>query len=419
MAAHAQVHLDPNEPRRLGTLAGRLSAAGWKLAIAGFVVMVLLALVGGQYAGQRVAYAYLTNFAFFMSLGLGGLFFVLIHHLCRTGSVTTYRRLGEVIAGTLAYVGPFVLPILIGAGAIYHWPHPQGDAILEAKTPWLNMPFWVVRMLVYIAAFALIARHFLLRSRRQDETGDPALTSRMQALSAPCVILYAFLLTGFAFDLLKSLDAHWFSTMFGVYYFSGAFMALHCLLGLSVVRLQERGFLTRSINLEHYHDIGKMMFAFVVFWAYIAFSQYMLIWYGNIPEETVWYIRHGAGLFEGQPNDFSVLLLILLVGHFIVPFFGMISRSIKRRPQRLANWAVWLLAMHWLDMIWLVRPELRTGPGYTHTVPVNWVDILALLAGLLAFGGVFLAAMARVAGDKPLVAEKDPRLPEGLVFENF
>jgi len=420
VAGHGPAQLDPNEPRRLGALAGRLTGSGVKLAVVGFVIMIALAIIGDDYAPKRVAFAYLANFAFFISIGLGALFFVLVHTLARTGTVSTYRRLGENIAGTIPYLSVFVIPILISVTAIYHWPKPGDDAILLAKVPWLNTPFFIARMIIYLAGFSLIAMHFVQRSRKQDEVGGVAITRGMQAVSAPAIILYAFFITGFAFDLIKSLDAHWFSTMFGVYYFAGAFMAFHAFLGLSAFRLQERGFLTRTINAEHYHDIGKMTFAMVVFWAYISFSQYMLIWYGNIPEETVWYIRHGAGLFEGQPNTFSGLLLILLIGHFVIPFFGMISRSVKRNPAKLAKWCVWLLVMHWLDLIWLIRPELRFGsPLYQTTLAVNWVDIVALLAGLLAFGGVFIAALGKVAGDRPLVAENDPRMPEALAFENF
>ena len=419
MAGHGHVQLDPNELRQLGPLGGKLRAIGSKLAIIGFVVMIALALIGDSLASQRVLYAYLANFVFFISIALGALMFVLVHTLCRTGTVTTYKRLAENIAGTLPYLAAFVVPILLAAGTMYHWAHPGGDPILEEKTPWLNMPFWVLRVVFYLVVFSAIAGHFINRSRKQDQSGDPQITRGLQAVAGPSIIAFAFLITGLSFDLIKSLDGHWFSTMFGVYYFSGAFMAFHCLLGLWTVRLGERGILNRSINREHYHDIGKMMFAFMVFWIYISFSQYMLIWYGNIPEETVWYVRRGGGLFDGQTSDFSMLLLILLLGHFVIPFFGMLSRTIKRKPARLAKWAVWRLVMHWLDMIWLIRPELRTVEDVTATAALNWVDFAALLAGLVAFGGVFIWALAKVCGDKPLLAERDPRLGEALAFENF
>jgi hypothetical protein len=388
------------------------------LGIAGLVVMALLALVGGDFAFRRVMFAYLANFAFVLSIGLGALLFVMIHHLCRTGAVVNYRRLGEIVAGALPLIALLAIPILLAAPQLYRWSWVATDPLINEKKPWLELSTWLPRMAIYLVVFALLGWYFFNRSRQQDETGRPKLTAEMQAVAAPGVLVYAIAITFLAFDMLMSLDAHWFSTIFGVYYFAGAFMAFHALLAVMIHRFQDRGFIRRVINAEHYHDIGKMMFAFVVFWAYIAFSQYMLIWYAALPEETVWYIRHGAGLANGQPNPFSVLLLVLLVGHFVIPFFGLISRTPKRNIRTLAKWGVFLIAMHWLDMIWLVRPELRSADGLT-TIAVNWVDVVALLAGLVGLGGLTVAAVMRQAREASLVAEQDPRLDEALAFENF
>lgn len=420
MALPATPHaeLDPPEQRRLGALADRVGRSALILGVVGLAAMALLALVGGDFAGRRVLFAYLANFAFVLSLSLGALLFVMVHHLCRTGTVTNYRRLGEIVAGALPWVVLMGLPILLFATQLYRWSWAAGDPIIAEKKPWLDLSTWLPRMAIYFIIFALLGWYFLSRSKMQDQTARPMLTARLGAAAAPGTLLYAMAITFLAFDMLMSLDAHWFSTIFGVYYFAGAFMGFHALLAVMIHRLQDHGYVRKVINAEHYHDIGKMLFAFVVFWAYIAFSQYMLIWYANLPEETVWYIRHGAGLAAGQPNPFSWLLLALLVGHFVVPFVGLISRTPKRNIRTLAKWGLFLLFMHWLDMIWLVRPELRSADGLT-TIALNWVDAAALLAGLLALGGLFVAAVMKTAAGVSLVAEQDPRLHEALAFENF
>lgn len=413
---HAE--LDPPELRRLGGVADAVGRRGLVLGVAGLVAMVLLALIGGDFAVRRVLFAYLVNFAFVLSIALGALLFVMVHHLCRTGSVVNYRRLGEIVAGALPLIALLAIPILFAAPQLYRWSWVAADPIIAEKKPWLDLSTWLPRIAIYLVIFALLGWYFFNRSKRQDETGRPKLTAEMQAVAAPGVLVYALAITFLAFDMLMSLDAHWFSTIFGVYYFAGAFMAFHALLAVMIHRLQGHGFIRRAINAEHYHDIGKMMFAFVVFWTYIAFSQYMLIWYAALPEETVWYIRHGAGLGAGQVNPFTALVVVLLVGHFVIPFVGLMSRTPKRNIRSLAKWGVFLLAMHWLDMVWLVRPELRSADGLT-TIAVNWVDALALIAGLVGLGGLTLAAVMRQAAGASLVAEQDPRLEEALAFENF
>jgi len=199
-----------------------------------------------------------------------------------------------------------------------------------------------------------------------------------------------------------SLDPHWYSTIFGVYFFSGAFLAAIALLILVANAVQRAGLLRRVITREHYHDLGKFLFAFVVFWAYIAFSQYMLIWYGNIPEETEWFLRR-------QSNGWGWVGLALLFGHFLLPFVALLSRYPKRHKRLLVVAAAWVLAMHWVDMFWLVMPEASPGAFTFHVVD---------LTVLLGLGGLATAAFARALRDRALVPERDPRLIESLTFEN-
>jgi hypothetical protein len=205
-----------------------------------------------------------------------------------------------------------------------------------------------------------------------------------------------------AIDWLMSLMPQWYSTIFGLYYFSGTTVgSLAAMIVLSMA-LQTRGRLTTSVTIEHYHDLGKLLLGFVIFWGYIAFSQYLLIWYADLPEETQWYLVRQSGPWRW-------VSLILLFGHLLIPFFGLLCREAKRRKAILAFWAVWLLVAHWIDLYWLVMPSL--GPK---GVPPGVID----LGCLVAIGGVWMAGLLWTAGRRSLVPLGDPRLAESLAFEN-
>jgi hypothetical protein len=225
----------------------------------------------------------------------------------------------------------------------------------------------------------------------------------MQRLAAPATFIFAVTLTFAAFDFGMSLEPEWFSTMFGVYFFAGSVVGFFALLPLSTFLLQKMGWLSRTVTVEHYHDMGKLVFAFIVFWTYIAFSQYMLIWYGNLPEETFWFLRR-------QTGEWTQLSLLLLFGHFAVPFFGLISRSPKRRKAVLAIASIWVLFMHFVDMYYVVMPHTSA-----ERIPLSIVDV----ACFLGIGGIFVAAAAHRLARLSLIPVKDPRLQESLAFENF
>jgi hypothetical protein len=207
-----------------------------------------------------------------------------------------------------------------------------------------------------------------------------------------------------------SIDPHWYSTIFGVYFFAGIIMVFHAFLAVFVHVCHQFGFLKGIITTEHQHDIGKMMFAFAMFWTYMAFSQFMLIWYGNIPEETMWYQYR----MHGQWKNLSIFLVF---GHFILPFFFLMSRHIKRNPITLSIGAVWLMLIHLVDMYWLVMPTLYNGHG--GTVNFHMIDLLPLITSFVAIGGFFLAGLGWWMRSAYLVPRRDPRLDESLSFENF
>ena len=397
-----------NEPRHLGDAATSLARMAGMVGLVGLGASVVIAVATDWEPFFR---SYLVNYCYFLSLSLGALFFVLLQHLTRSGWSVVVRRVAETIGGALPLMAllfiPILVTVLVGYEKLYPWSDPPADdALLAEKRAFLNPPFFAVRCVIYFGVWIWLAGYCFKRSVEQDASGDPHLTTRMQRLSAPGMILFAFTITFAAFDFLMSLNPHWFSTIFGVYYFAGATVGFFALLALTMVLLQRSGRLTKVITTEHFHDVGKLVFAFVVFWAYIAYCQYMLIWYANMPEETIWYAARQAG-------PWAVVTLALLFGHFFVPFLGLISRFPKRRTGLLACGAVWVLLMHWLDLLWLVKPGAH-GAG-AEQFPLHLLD----LTSFVGIGGLFVAAVVRKMGSCSLIPERDPRLGESLGFENF
>ncbi len=354
-------------------------------------------------------HSYLLQFCFFLSLALGALFFVLLQHLTRAGWSVVVRRLAENLAATIPVLGLLFLPIAVlllsGGTTLFTWNDPvkvSGDSILQGKTPYLNAEFFTIRAAFYLLTWSGMAYYFRRLSLGQDSNRDPEATLRLQKWSGPAMILFALTVTFAAFDWIMSLDPHWFSAVFGIYYFSGCVVGFLAVLILWAIALRRQGMLNEAITIEHYHDLGKLLFGFVFFWAYIAFSQYLLIWYANIPEETAWYLVR-------QSDGWQWVSLALLLGHFLIPFFGMLSRHVRRSRVALVAWASFILLMHWLDLYWLIMPQLSP------TQPIFGIWDLLCLVG---FAAVFAGLTLRLATRSPLVPVGDPRLSESLSFKN-
>jgi len=404
--------LDTSE-RRI-TLGGLLPGLPRVLLVVAAAAIVLGAVLGAR-CGDELRYffhSYLVSYCFFLGISLGALFFVAALHATRAGWGVSVRRLGEIFASGIGVLAVLFLPILVpvfrGQSSLYQWTGPEGigegGALLDLrfKAAYLTVPFFALRAVAYFAVWWLLARFFLKHSTEQDATGDPGLTIRMERWSGPALLALGVTGTLAAFDWLMSLDAGWHSTIFGLYFYSGAVVAAFAALILAAIGLQAAGRLTAAITAEHYHDLGKLLFSAVVFWGYMAFSQYLLIWYANIPEETQWYRRRLSG-----PWDW--VALAVLFGNLLIPFFGLLSREAKRRKLLLAFWAAWLLVFHWIDLCWLVMPDLPSGG-----VPPRLIDV-CLFVGV---GGAYLAGVCYAAAGRPLIPLKDPRLGESLAFEN-
>ena len=393
---------DPrSENRRLGALGGRL----WRTAAAvGAVALVASVAIAAASPGgwHRFFFSYLLAYAFVASVALGSLYFVLLHHLTNSGWSVVVRRIAEAFAGTLPFLALLGLPLLAGMRELYPWASGAAGHLPHGKAVWLSAPFFAARWVVYAAAWILMARYFVGRSLRQDATGDAALSVAMKARSAPAMVAFAVTISFAAFDWLMSLDPAWFSTIFGVYYFAGSAVAVYATLPLCAFLLQRAGLLRASVTVEHYHDLGKLLFGFVVFWAYIGFSQYMLQWYAAMPEETHWFSAR-------QEHGWGWVGLALVFGHFLLPFVALLSRAPKRRPRRLAIAAGWLLLMHAVDLYWLVMPAASPTDAAPRLLDVT------VLVGLVAW---LVAAAAFTVRDRALIPERDPRLAESLAFEN-
>ncbi len=380
----------------------RLPAAG---AIAGAVGLVasLLLRPGDP---RQFLYSWLVAFMFFLSLALGALFFVLLHYIANASWSTVVRRLAENIMGTLPLFIVLFVPIALGLRGLYLWTDAETvaqDELLRGKEGYLNSGFFLLRAGVCFAAWSLLAWWFLGQSRRQDESGEARLTERMVCVSAPALFVFAITVTVAAVDWIMSIDPHWYSTMFGVYYFVGCLVGFFAFMAILVAALRRAGLLGTYVTVEHLHDIGKLLYTFTVFWAYIGFSQYFLIWYANIPEETLWYMHRAEG-------SWKTVSIALGVGHFAVPFFYLMSRKIKRRTGLLVLGAAWMLFMHFVDLYWLIMPNLLH-----HGPHLSLLD----LTTLLAVGGSFLAVLGLRMRRHALLPLRDPRLAESLSFENI
>lgn len=383
-----------------GHLWSRLPAIGVGLAAVG---LAAAGLAGRADPGRFFA-GWLVAFVYFLTIALGCLYFVLIHTAMQGAWGVVVRRLAETAAATLPLFALLFLPVALGLPHLYPWSGPEAgaDALLRWKRPYLNEGFFHARAALYFVVWSVTALFFLRASCRQDAAPDEAAASRLRRFSGPALIPLGITHSFAAVDWVMSLDPHWYSTMFGVYSFSGALVSAFALIGILAAALRRSDLLPGVLSAEHLHDLGKLIFAFTAFWAYIGFSQYFLIWYGNIPEETVWF-RHRL---EGGWRSLTILLA---VGHFVVPFFFFLPRAVKRSAAALAVGGGWLLLMHLLDVYWLIVPSihgLSARPG------------LLDAAALLAVGGSWLAVFGWLLRRQPLLPLGDPRLSESLAFEN-
>jgi hypothetical protein len=365
----------------------------------------LLVSLAGYFADHdQFFYSYLTSFSFVASFAIGSLFLVMIHHITRSSWAITLRRIPETVASNLVWVGVMFIPVLFGMHSLYHWTHEDAvatDALLQGKAPYLNVPFFIVRNVIYFSFWGFLGYKLYKNTIALDNTNDWSIETKQRKISAPGLFLFGFSVAFASFDWLMSLDPHWFSTMFGVYYFAMSFQAVLAAMVLLALYLRGKGLLVNTIQTETYSTLGKLLFGFTVFYAYIAFSQFFLIYYANIPEETLWFYHRLEG-------GWQYVTYGLLISRFIIPFFLLLPASSKKNLGLLKFMAVWVIVVHFIEQYWVVMPNRGlTNPDFHYIAP-HWMDLTTLI-GLV---GISLWLFFDKFGKASMVCVNDPKFHE-------
>jgi hypothetical protein len=422
---------------KAGSLWAKLPMIGGVVALLGFAIGFFAPSPGGAFAEDENLWqakqwtAYLNAYMFALALGFGGMAFTIIQHLVRANWSIVVRRLAENAMFTLPFVALAGIPLLWGHAGhhVFEWMHVEEvlhDPMLKAKAAYLNTAAFQARYVLYLVLWGTVCLLLWKWSRDQDKTTKveeaEALAYKQRFLAPIALIVFAGSMTFGAFDFMMSLDPHWFSTIFGVYYFAGIMVCFNSFLVIMAFLLQRSGMLKDVITIEHYHDLGKFMFGFTVFWTYIGFSQYFLIWYANIPEETDWFQYRAVG-------DWLTLSMIVVFGRFVLPFFLLLRRGWKRNPNYLVWMAVFVVTMEFVDMFWLIQPPFahhaahaaskagatEVAEYFHHHITITGADI----GFLIGFVGLFLALFGWSLTTAKLVPINDPRLQDSLNHENF
>ena len=425
-------------------------SGAWKYPAAVGALGLGIAAYGYKMDPERFAFSYLFAFVVALTLPLGSLFFVLVQYITKSAWSVTVRRVAELTMRPMPIFAVLVIPLVLTIGHLFPWlgakhaAPPENDTSSESpiaeargleshepaalrdlpvanikrmehaeeraedniivhKHAYLNRQFFLIRLIAYLLIWTWLVQKYFRWSTDQDKTKALENTAAGQRFAPAGLLLFGFTLTYFAFDWLLSLDGTWYSTIFGVQIFAQCALFQIASLILLTLALRKSGLLGDTVTVEHYHDLGKFLFGWIVFWSYISFAQFFLTWYSNIPDEVAWFHKrwHDNG---GSWKNFSIALVLM---HFFIPFWFLMSRNIKRKLPLLATGAVCMIVMHVVEVYWIIMPNL--GPFEPSIVD------LGCLAGVF---GVYLAAVLRGMEDYSLVAIGDPRLARALDFEN-
>ncbi|HAC15264.1 MAG TPA: hypothetical protein DCE78_04885 [Bacteroidetes bacterium] len=368
----------------------------------GIAILGAIASILGYFINpEQFYFSYLTSFTFYASIALGCLFFVMVHHITRSEYGVVLRRIPETYASFIYIFAILFIPILIGVETLYLWTDEEllaTDKLIAGKSPYLNIPFFIARNVLYFTVWSYMGYKLYKNSVAMDKSGDWGLDTAQRKIAGPGLFIFGFTLAFASFDWMMSLDPPWFSTMFGVYYFAMTFQVFFAVVILTVLFLHKKGLLTNTIRIPHISDLSRMLFGFTVFYAYIAFSQFFLIYYANIPEETLWFYHR----LEGNWENFTYLLLI---GRFVVPFLILLPAASKNNMKLVGIVSAWIVIVHFIELHWIVMPTL-----HHYGMEFSWIDI----ATLLGIGGLFMGMFFRQFRKENMVSNNDPRLEASL-----
>ena len=425
-------------------------SGAWKYPAAVGALGLGIAAYGYKMDPERFAFSYLFAFVVALTLPLGSLFFVLVQYITKSSWSVTVRRVAELLMRPMPIFAVLVIPLVLTIGHLFPWlgakhaAPPENDTSSESpiaeargleshepaalrdlpvanikrmehaeeraedniivhKHAYLNRQFFLVRLIAYLLIWTWLVQKYFRWSTDQDKTKALENTAAGQRFAPAGLLLFGFTLTYFAFDWLLSLDGTWYSTIFGVQIFAQCALFQIASLILLTLALRKSGLLGDTVTVEHYHDLGKFLFGWIVFWSYISFAQFFLTWYSNIPDEVAFFHKR----WHDNGGTWKGVSLALIAFHFFVPFWFLMSRNIKRRLPLLATGALCMVLMHIVEVYWVVMPNI--GP-----LDPSWID----LACLLGISGIYLSTVLRGMEDYSLVAVGDPRLERALEFEN-
>lgn len=422
-------HLDKSKISRVKTLSFIVAACG--------TIVSLLALFGvfGEFFQGTYAYSWVFAYYFFLTLSIGGVFWTLLHNVSNSGWGTSVRRTFENLGSTFPWIFLFGIPLLFpqvnqylfewmnihreaGSGSVKEHLH-HSDHLLYNKHWFMNIPFWFGRFAFYGIGLSAVIYFLRKLSTTQDTDPNPGVQRLFRARfhSTYTLIVFALTITFTGFDFLMGQDYKWFSTMWGVYLFAGSALNSMAVIVLVTAWLKSKGHLKHVTGPEHFHIMGKLMFAFTTFWAYIAFSQYFLIWYANITEETSYFLIRNTG-------NWNIGMICLVFLHFVVPFVVLLQAWLKKNPKYLSIVAIYTLCMHALDHYLITIPERGISLGrmnhkvFGDIVPAIpgafWGDILAFVT----LGAAFIFILLRALGQHSLYPNRDPRILESANLSN-
>jgi hypothetical protein len=362
------------------------------------VILLVVALIGSPAQFYR---SYLWAYIFYLGITIGSLAWLMLQHLTGGAWGLVIRRPAEAAGRTLPLLTLLFVPLIFGISSLYPWSHADvvaKDAILKHKQVYLSIPFFLVRAAVMFAGWNLLSWLLNKWSAMEDREGPAVPQRQMPRISSMGLIFWAFSVTFLSIDWVMSLDAHWFSTMFGLLFMIGQGLSGMAFLITVMVLLSQTRPMSEVLTPRHLHDLGKFLLASVMVWAYFAFSQWLIIWAGNLPEEIPWYLERLRG-------GWQYVALILIFGHFALPFALLLSRDLKRNFKLLRSIAIFVLCMRVVDVYWLVTPDASKSG-----LAVSWVD----LAALVGLGGIWLAFFFRQLEKRPLMPINSPDLVETL-----